>query len=363
MIDARKKAMKDGKGERDEDESVARIEIKPWDPSTPYIAAMKAVKPEQAYDVYLQQREKFAKSPAFYLDCADYLLREKQHAAGIRVLTDVAELKLEDARLIRVAAHRLQQAGELDLAISLFERVQKLRPEEPQSFRDLALALAARADSAASATRADHNTGQIISDYGRAIELLNKVITSNWDRFPEIEVTAAMEANAILARLQRLPMLGDIPIALDHRLRQNLDCDVRIVLTWDADMTDVDLWVTEPSGEVCMYNHNRTTIGGLVSRDFTQGYGPEEYCLRKTMSGKYLIQANYYGSRQQELTGPCTVQATVITNFGRPDEKREALTLRLTSQKETVTVGTVTLGGAGGAKAEPAPKPDGELNK
>jgi len=170
-----------------------------------------------------------------------------------------------------------------------------------------------------------------------------------------------MEANAILARLQRLPMLGDIPIALDPRLRQNLDCDVRIVLTWDADMTDVDLWVTEPSGEICMYNHNRTTIGGLVSRDFTQGYGPEEYCLRKTMPGKYLIQANYYGSRQQELTGPCTVQATVITDFGRPNEKREALTLRLTSQKETVTVGTVTLGGAGGAKAEPA-KPE-ELNK
>ena len=42
----------------------------------------------------------------------------------------VAELKLEDARLIRVAAHRLQQAGELDLAISLFERVQKLRNVE-----------------------------------------------------------------------------------------------------------------------------------------------------------------------------------------------------------------------------------------
>ena len=61
---------------------------------------------------------------------------------------------------------------------------------------------------------------------------------------------------------------------------KNLDCDVRIVLTWDADLTDVDLWVTEPSGEKCFYDHNRTTIGGMLCRDFTQGYGPEEYCLR-----------------------------------------------------------------------------------
>ena len=38
-------------------------------------------------------------------------------------------------------------------------------------------------------------------------------------------------------------------IPLDARLIKNLDTDVRIVLTWDADQTDVDLWVTEPSGE------------------------------------------------------------------------------------------------------------------
>jgi Ca-activated chloride channel homolog len=351
------RALKDSKGDPGEDESVSRIEIKPWDPNTPYIAAMKAVKREQAYDVYLQQREQYAKSPAFYLDCAEFFLRERQQAAGVRVLTDVAELKLEDARLLRVAAHRLQQVGELDLAITLFERVEKLRPEEPQSFRDLALALAARADAMVAANEEDRHTGQIVTDYSRALNLLNKVITSNWDRFPEIEVIALMEANAILDKLHRKAPFGTMPMYIDPRLRLNMPCDIRIVLTWDADMTDVDLWVTEPSGEICMYNHNRTQIGGLVSKDFTQGYGPEEYCLKKMMPGKYIIQANYYGSRQQELTGPCTVQATVITDFGKPTEKRESLTLRLATQKETATIGTVTLGGPGGAKAEPATQP------
>jgi Ca-activated chloride channel homolog len=62
----------------------------------------------------------------------------------------------------------------------------------------------------------------------------------------------------------------------------------------------------------------------------------------------------YYGSRQQELTGPCTVQATVITDVGKPTEKRESLTLRLATQQETVTIGTVTLG-------QPSTKPSSKV--
>ncbi|HEX8911526.1 MAG TPA: DUF2135 domain-containing protein, partial [Humisphaera sp.] len=320
------------------------IAIKPWDPNTPYIQAMKRVPAEGAYAVYLEQRPANIKSPAFFFDCADYLVRAGRKAEGIRVLTDVVELQLEDARLARVVAHRLQQIGELDAAIDLFERVLALRPEEPQSYRDLALALADRADAAVAAKRADLNTAAVATDYARALELLGKVVERNWDRFEQIELIALMEANRIAERVKQLPNFGDVPNPIDGRLRKNLDCDVRIVLTWDADQTDIDLWVTEPSGETCIYNHNRTTIGGAMSRDFTQGYGPEEYALRRVMPGQYKIQANYYGSNQAHLTGPCTVQATVITNFGRPNEQRQTLSLRLGQNKETATVGTVTLG-------------------
>ena len=90
-----------------------------------------------------------------------------------------------------------------------------------------------------------------------------------------------------------------------------------------------------------MYDHNLTTVGGLVSKDFTEGYGPEEYCLRRAMHGTYKIEANYYGSQATQLLGPVTVQAEVITHFGRPNEKRKSLTLRLVEDKETVLVGEV----------------------
>jgi uncharacterized protein YfaP (DUF2135 family) len=151
-----------------------------------------------------------------------------------------------------------------------------------------------------------------------------------------------MSPYRIIARAGNLPNGNTCAAVLDARLVSNLTCDIRIIMTWDTDQTDMDLWVTEPSGETAIYSHPRTTIGGRMSNDFTQGYGPEEYCLQVAMPGKYRSQTNYNGSSQQRLTGGTTVQATVITNYGRPTEKRRYLTLRLTQQERTVDIGTIT---------------------
>ena len=123
-------------------------------------------------------------------------------------------------------------------------------------------------------------------------------------------------------------------------------------MTWDADQTDMDLHVVEPSGEEAYYGNNLTTIGGLVSKDITRGYGPEEYVIRKAMPGKYRIKCKYFGSSQQTLTGPVTVSATVITNYGRANEKRQLLTLRLDSEKDMVDIGEIVFGGADSAGKE-----------
>ena len=41
-----------------------------------------------------------------------------------------------------------------------------------------------------------------------------------------------------------------------------------------------------------------TSTGATVSRDFTQGYGPEVYTLRQAPEGDYDVQTNYFASHQ-----------------------------------------------------------------
>jgi hypothetical protein len=315
----------------------AAIAVAAWDPKVPWLAPLRAVAPGAAYAAYLGQRKAHA-GPAFYLDCAEFLLRAGQQALGLRVLSNLAELKLDDAALLRVMAWRLAQAGELDLAVAVFEKVLRLRPEEPQSRRDLALVLSDRADARGRP-----------EDAARAADLLYDVAMRRWDRFEEIELIALMELNRILARagwrgweeVARAPRV-------DPRLRALLDLDLRVSLSWDADLTDVDLHLHEPTGEHAFYGHAATFIGGLVSRDFTQGYGPEEYVVRRAVPGAYAIKVHYYGSHQQRLVGPATITATVFTNWGRPEERREVMTIRLADPRDLEPVGEVTIGAARG---------------
>lgn len=319
----------------------ASIAIKAWDPQVPYLEPLRRAPPGGAYAAYLGQRAQFA-GPAFFLDCAEFLLRAGERDLGLRVLTNLAELKLDDPPLLRVLAWRLWQAGELELAAAVLEKVARLRPEEPQSRRDLALVLADRAEA----------NGRP-ADAERALGLLYEVVLQRWDRFPEIELIALLEANRLIARAERRGWGAAVhPERVDARLRKLLDVDLRVSLSWDVDLTDVDLHVFEPTGEEASFRNNRTTIGGLVSHDLTQGYGPEEYLVRRAVPGDYAVKVHYYGSRQQTLVGPATMVATVFTNWGRADEKRQTLTLRLDGPRAMEEVGVVTIGPRAGAGQE-----------
>lgn len=333
------------------------IAITAFDPDTPYLRALKAAPADQAYATYLRERQARGGSPSFFLDCGSFLAA-RDKALGARVLSNLAEMRLDDPALLRVLAWRLQDAGDLDTAIGVLRKVLRLRPEEPQSYRDLALALAARWEA-----------GHAVGDAGEALALLQRVferrpledrdlgerwaIDANWDRFRDIEVFALEEFNRLVARIQAAPSDKPVQIpAIDQRLARNLDCDLRVVMAWDADGTDIDLHVVQPDGDEAYYGRNRTSAGGLVSDDVTQGYGPEEYLLRKAAPGSYQIRCRYFGSRQQGLLGPATVTATAILDWGRPGERSQRITLRLDKQGDAVPVGVITVGAGGGAQPQ-----------
>ena len=307
------------------------IQLKEWDPKTPYIAALKKARKVKRYAVYLEQRKEYGGSPAFFLDCGDFFLRKKQKALALQVLSNVVEMELENAALIRVLAHKLSQMGRLRLAIYLFKEALRLRPEEPQSYRDLALVMARLAGEVRKKRDARKH-------YRQALAYLAKVIMNKWDRFDEIELIALMEFNAIWPKAKALKVQQRF---LDHRLIKTLDLDLRIIMTWDADNTDMDMHIVEPSNEEAYYGHRSTRIGGNVSRDFTRGYGPEEYCIKRAMGGKYKVRTKYFSSAAAKLIGAVTLQVEIFTNYARPNQKRKAITIRLKENKETFTVGAI----------------------
>ncbi|MFT5110364.1 MAG: Ca-activated chloride channel family protein, partial [Pseudoalteromonas tetraodonis] len=303
--------------------TVGSIRLKKWDPKAPYLKALKRTKGDNAYPLYLKFRKKNSDSSAFFLDVADFFIERERHDLALRVLSNIAEMDLENAPLLRILGHRLLQLGEAESAVAVFEEVLQIRGEEPQSYRDLAMAK------------------QAVGDMQRAAELLWEVVKGSWDdRFSDIELIALGELNALIA----IGGKGLIPQGMDSRLLSPMPVDLRVVLTWDADNTDMDLWVVDPTGEVCKYSHNRTITGGRMSDDFTGGYGPEEFLIKRALPGKYLVKAHFYGNHQQTLAGATTIQAKITTAFGQSSEKTESVTLRLNGEDEVIEIGAVEAG-------------------
>ncbi len=299
--------------------NTATIALQPWKPDSSYAAHLNRMDGEDCYRAYLEEKPDYLRSTAFYLDCFDILMDKNLPDLALRVLSNLAEIQIENHSILRILGYRLVQAGHPELAIPVFEKVASIRPEEPQSFRDLAL------------------TWQTIGDHRKAIDLFWKVISSSWDgRFPEIELIALNDLNALISSA---PSGLDLS-AIDARFIRPMPLDLRVVLTWDADNTDIDLWVTDPNGETCKYDHNLTYQGGLISRDFTRGYGPEEFVLRMAKPGTYRIQANYYGNTQQIISGSTTLQLAFQTGFGTPEFEEKSVTLRLKDIKEVIHVGS-----------------------
>jgi len=133
-------------------------------------------------------------------------------------------------------------------------------------------------------------------------------------------------------------LMGDV----DHRLSSPINTDIRVELTWDTDMTDVELTVKEPSGEECLSFHNKTALGGMMSRNFTHGYGPVEYLLRTAATGTYEVAIQLYSS-MRKVTGT-TVMVKIWTHFADPLKERESVySVRLENDRDTHAIAKITI--------------------
>ena len=298
--------------------NTSKIALNDYNPDTPYLKVMEYADPAKAVETYYKLKKEYGQTPSFYVDVADYFFKKGDAEQAILVVSNLAELSLEDAQLLRVLAYKLSAYKAYPEAVAISRKVVAIREEEPQSYRDLGLALAQA------------------GEYQQAIETLYKVVERPWDqRFKDVQLIVMNEINNIINTQKGLRTSF-----IDKRLLKKEPVDIRVVLTWDTDNSDMDLWVTDPEEERCFYGHRETYLGGIISQDVTGGYGPEEFMLKKAPKGNYKIEVNYYGNRSQKQLLPVSLRITFFTHYGTPQQQKQETTVRLSNQREVIEVGS-----------------------
>ncbi len=289
--------------------SVPEIKIVNVKSDKEYMKLIQASK--NPYQTYLDLRKDYAETPAYYFDVATFFFQKKERETGLKILSSIADLGLEDAELYKMLAYKLKEIEEYQTELFITKKVLDWRPFDAQSYRDYALAL------------------QDNEQYQSALEYLYKVLTNDYsveiaNRDRDITEIIVPEINNLVSLHRKELNLSTI----NKDIIVELPVDIRVVMNWNKDMTDIDLWVTDPNGEKCFYGNRTTGIGGRMSEDVTQGFGPEQFMLKKAIKGKYKIETNFFGERQMSISGPTTISAEIYLMYSSGKQVKKMITFQ-----------------------------------
>lgn len=248
--------------------------------------------------------------------------------AAVRALSTAVERNPGKSEVARMVGYRLQAWNHLPLAAGVLYRVLLARPLEPQSWRDLANVLWTTRPALAAA-------------------LYEAALSGTWpNKFGSMKVVVKEEYSQFMAALAKtspghplLPYLAERKKA--HKLTTATG-DLRVTITWNTNNVDIDLWVTDPTGEKCYYQHKSLTNGGKLLEDLTDGFGPEQFVVTKAMPGTWKIEVKYFGNNGNKLVAETCVQVTVQTHAGTPDEDIQRHVVVMTDPKVVTKVDEVT---------------------
>ncbi len=89
--------------------------------------------------------------------------------------------------------------------------------------------------------------------------------------------------------------------------------DIIARLTWDTDLSDVDMHIYDPCDRHTYYRAKTAIPNAELDVDDVDGYGPETFTMEsgKSVSGTYTIKVRYYNSHGQTAPTGATVRVTL----------------------------------------------------
>jgi Mg-chelatase subunit ChlD len=253
---------------------------------------------------------------------------------AIKVVSSLVEKMPSDVSLSRDVAFTAESLGLYQQAFALHSVAANLRPYEPQSYTYLA------------------KLAQQLNKHDLALIYFEIGLASQWsDRFGDYQLIHKLDyANFLRKSLEqndkKVFFARDYAKLKLQTLNNDLNLtgsDLIVAISWNTDRTDIDLHIMEPSGEECYYRHNKTESGGFITRDVTQGFGPEMYVNKKAPEGTYDIYVEYFATDQNKLGLKTKVLIRSIRNWGTKEEQQQIQTVSLHDSKQRQLIASLKI--------------------
>ena len=287
----------------------------------PYIKEISQTKTiEEAYSVYISQRELYGKEISFFFDMASYFKNWNNSYLMKRILSTVLEInKTLDLELLRVLAFKYNEFGMFDEAIKIYKKIISIQPNESQVYRNLALSY------------------QLNKQFTKAQQVYDKILNNKYDEvdsFSGLKQTINTEYKNIVALYNSTLVSANIP----DFYKKNAEYDTRIVFEWSHFNAEFDLQIVNPQRRYFTWSHTKKEESSRFIKEDAQGYGLEEFFITKKDKGEWLFNITYYGKNTGNNSLPTYLKITVYNYYGKPNQTKIESVKELNdlNKKETI---------------------------
>ena len=287
----------------------------------PYIKEISKTRTiEEAYKMYLSQRELYGKDINFFFDIASYFKNWNNPYLVKRILSNVLEInKILNLEILRVLAYKYEEFEMFEESINVYEQLISFEPSESQSYRNLALSY------------------QLNKQFREAQEIYNKIHYNQYSEvnsFNGLKQTINAEYKNLVALHNSTLLATNIP----EFYKKKAEYDTRIIFEWSHFDAEFDLQIVNPQKRYFTWSHTQKEEASRFMKETSQGYGLEEFFITKKDKGEWLFNLTYYGKKTGDNSMPSFVKVTVYSNFGKPTQTKKVTVKELNdlNKKESI---------------------------
>jgi tetratricopeptide (TPR) repeat protein len=271
-----------------------------------YLDSLNNLPDNAIYNVYLDMKNRYGHNPLFHIRIAMLLHKRGMEQEAFAVASVLVEESVQNPVLMRLAGKLLSELGFHEAAITILQKALAHYIDQPISYRELGMAYAAA------------------GRYQDAVNALYEVAQHPWpEKYGDnIQAVVLTDMNAIIAKARREKVklkLGNI----DKRLVSPMPSDIRLVLGWCADNTNMGMRIRDAAGHDSYRGYH--ALAGGIRDDWSQAYGPVDFMVRNATDGDYRIEAYYNNSVPHQSEKVLVAWLEIYSGFGTADEQKEVI--------------------------------------
>ncbi|MGX1930408.1 TonB-dependent receptor plug domain-containing protein [Flagellimonas sp. 2504JD4-2] len=278
---------------------------------TPYLKELKKGKNvQEAYDIYLEQRDKYSNTPEYYLDMYSFFYSSNKEIAE-RILTNVVEKQQPSYKELRGMYLKATESGNFGLALSAANRMLEQFPSKIQSYFDIAM------------------SNKRLGNFQEALDMLNNIVNGSANmelNFEGIKKAVGTEIRNLVNKERNRVSFDKV----DEKYRNNVTYNARLFLDWNNTDAEFVVQVVNPQKRFFNWEHTEAGDRTRILNELQHGFSNEQFeIVGAETIGDWILNVTYLGNRTSGSKTPTFLKCTVQYNFGKPNQTSEEFLVRL----------------------------------